>query len=108
MSPRESAPCPTGVQEVLARFDPDALLAQILIASPYPLEVVEATRWVKANPNLKDQALEDALQNQRLQHPLPPLSKRSSRQQQGHGGVPSTGDHAKAVTTTDVLLTNPR
>ena len=75
MSPRESAPCPTGVQEVLARFDPDALLAQILMASPYPLEVVEATRWVKANPNLKDQALEDALQNQRLQHPLPPLSR---------------------------------
>jgi Protein of unknown function (DUF3300) len=44
---------------------PDALLAQILMASTYPLEIVEAARWAKANPNLKDQALEDALQTQR-------------------------------------------
>jgi hypothetical protein len=43
---------------------PDALLAQILMASTYPLEIVEAARWAKANPNLKDKALEDALQNQ--------------------------------------------
>ena len=44
---------------------PDALLAQVLMASTYPLEVVEAERWVKANPGLKDKALEDALQAQR-------------------------------------------
>jgi hypothetical protein len=44
---------------------PDALLAQVLMASTYPLEVVEASRWVKANPGLKDKALEDALQAQR-------------------------------------------
>lgn len=43
---------------------PDALLAQILMASTYPLEIVEAARWRKANPDLKDKALEDALQNQ--------------------------------------------
>ena len=42
---------------------PDALIAQILMASTYPLEVVEAARWAKANPNLKDKALEDALQS---------------------------------------------
>jgi Protein of unknown function (DUF3300) len=44
---------------------PDALLAQVLMASTYPLEIVEAARWVKANPGLKDKALEDALQAQR-------------------------------------------
>jgi hypothetical protein len=44
---------------------PDALLAQVLMASTYPLEVVEADRWVKANPKLKEKALEDALQKQR-------------------------------------------
>ncbi len=44
---------------------PDALLAQVLMASTYPLEVVEAERWVKANPGLKDKALEDALQQQK-------------------------------------------
>src|SRR5262252_4196527 len=43
---------------------PDSLIAQILMASTYPLEVVEAERWVKANPNLKEKALEDAMQKQ--------------------------------------------
>jgi hypothetical protein len=43
---------------------PDALVAQILMASTYPLEVVEAARWSKANPGLKDKALEDAMQKQ--------------------------------------------
>src|SRR5207344_3121484 len=43
---------------------PDALVAQILMASTYPLEVVEADRWAKANATLKDKALEDALQGQ--------------------------------------------
>lgn len=41
---------------------PDALLAQVLMASTYPLEVVEAARWRKANPALSGKALEDALQ----------------------------------------------
>jgi hypothetical protein len=43
---------------------PDALLAQILMASTYPLQVVEAARWSKANPNVKDKALEDAMAKQ--------------------------------------------
>ncbi len=43
---------------------PDALVAQILMASTYPLEVVEASRWSKANPKVKDKALEDAMQKQ--------------------------------------------
>ena len=43
---------------------PDALLAQILMASTYPLEVVEAARWSKANPKVTDKALEDAMARQ--------------------------------------------
>ncbi|MFI4904069.1 MAG: DUF3300 domain-containing protein [Burkholderiales bacterium] len=43
---------------------PDELLAQVLMASTYPLEIVTAERWVKANPSLKGKALEDALQSQ--------------------------------------------
>lgn len=43
----------------------DDLIAQILMASTYPLEVVEATRWVKANPNLKGNQLTSALEKQR-------------------------------------------
>jgi len=37
---------------------PDALLSQMLMASTYPLEVVEAARWRKANASLKDKALD--------------------------------------------------
>ena len=43
---------------------PDALLAQILMASTYPLEVIEAERWVTANKNLKDDALKEAVGKQ--------------------------------------------
>jgi len=32
---------------------PDPLLSQILMAAGYPLEIVEAARWSKANPTLK-------------------------------------------------------
>src|ERR1700742_4907322 len=36
---------------------PDALLANMLAAATYPLEVVEADRWIKDNKNLKGDAL---------------------------------------------------
>ena len=64
-----AAPTPFGAEELeqivapIALY-PDSLLAQVFMASTYPLEVVEAARWVKANPKLKDKALEDALQSQ--------------------------------------------
>jgi hypothetical protein len=43
---------------------PDALLAQVLMAATYPLEVIEADRWVKANPGVTGDALSNALQSQ--------------------------------------------
>jgi hypothetical protein len=43
---------------------PDTLLSQILIASTYPLEVVEAARWAEANKNLKGDALKAAVDKQ--------------------------------------------
>jgi hypothetical protein len=43
---------------------PDAVLVQILMASTYPLDIILAERWVKANTSLKDKALQDALQQQ--------------------------------------------
>ncbi|MGE0154029.1 MAG: DUF3300 domain-containing protein [Reyranellaceae bacterium] len=42
---------------------PDALLSQVMMASTYPLEVVEAARWSKANPNLKGDAAVKAVQD---------------------------------------------
>jgi hypothetical protein len=43
---------------------PDALLAQILMAATYPLEVVQAARWVQAYPNVQGPQLEAAMQQQ--------------------------------------------
>jgi hypothetical protein len=43
---------------------PDPLLAQILMASTYPLDVVQAARWAKANPNVTGAQLEAAMQQQ--------------------------------------------
>ncbi len=43
---------------------PDPVVSQMLMAATYPLEIVEAARWVKANPGLKDKALEEGLKKQ--------------------------------------------
>jgi hypothetical protein len=43
---------------------PDPLLTQVLMASTYPLEVVEAARWSHDNSMLKGGALQDAMQAQ--------------------------------------------
>ena len=43
---------------------PDSLVSQILMASTYPLEVVEADRWAKQNKNLKGDPFAAALEKQ--------------------------------------------
>src|SRR5574341_950302 len=43
---------------------PDSLVSQILMASTYPLEVVQAERWAKQNKGLKGDALTGALEKQ--------------------------------------------
>src|SRR5512134_3914114 len=57
---------PEEIEQLVATIAlyPDALVAQILMASTYPLEIVQAARWSKANPDVKDKALEDAMQKQ--------------------------------------------
>ena len=61
-----SAPPPFTTQELdsllapIALY-PDGLLSQVLMASTYPLEVVQAARWSKANPGLSgDDAVKKA------------------------------------------------
>jgi Protein of unknown function (DUF3300) len=39
---------------------PDPLISQILVASTYPLEIVEASQWLAKNPNLTGVSLTDA------------------------------------------------
>lgn len=43
---------------------PDELLANVLAASTYPLEIVQADRWVKEHKSLKSDALKEAVDKQ--------------------------------------------
>ena len=43
---------------------PDQLLAQVLAASTYPLEIVQLQQWLANNKGLKDKALADAVAKQ--------------------------------------------
>src|SRR6266536_2305437 len=43
---------------------PDPLLSQTLVASTYPLEVVQLQQWLEKNPNLKGTALANAVEKQ--------------------------------------------
>jgi hypothetical protein len=43
---------------------PDPLLAQVLAASTYPLEIIQLQQWLTRNKDLKDQALADAVAKQ--------------------------------------------
>ncbi len=53
---------------------PDTLLAQVLMASTYPLEVVEAERWVQANKNLTGAGLKAAVDQQRWEDSVKSLT----------------------------------
>jgi uncharacterized protein DUF3300 len=57
---------PEELEQILApiALHPDSLVSQILMASTYPLEVVQAERWAKQNASLKGDALTKALEAQ--------------------------------------------
>ncbi|QGZ57739.1 DUF3300 domain-containing protein [Paraburkholderia acidiphila] len=68
-APESLGPAPFKPEEIDAlvapiALYPDSLLAQVLMASTYPLEIVHAARWVKANPNVKGDAAVKAVQNE--------------------------------------------
>ena len=71
----QAAPAPTSSDQLLkpeqldalvapVALYPDDLLSLVLMASTYPLEVVEADRWVQANKNLKGDQLKAAVDKQ--------------------------------------------
>src|SRR5271155_1986668 len=72
-APQEGAPAPAYTQQTAEQLQqlvapialyPDSLVAQILAASTFPEQVVEADRWVQAHPDLKDDALGHAVDTQ--------------------------------------------
>jgi hypothetical protein len=57
---------PEQLQQLVAPIAlyPDSLVAQILVASTFPEQVVEADRWVQANPDLKGDDLAKSVDQQ--------------------------------------------
>jgi hypothetical protein len=67
-APADSAPLkPEQLEALVAPLAlyPDPLLSQVLVASTYPLEIIEAQQWVASNPTLKGDALLEAAKKQR-------------------------------------------
>ena len=69
--PAGTAPAPKGapaerLDQLVAPIAlyPDPLLMQILMASTYPLEIVQAERWIKERPKLRGEELDKALEAQ--------------------------------------------
>jgi hypothetical protein len=57
---------PEQIQQLVAPIAlyPDSLVAQVLAAATFPEQVVEADRWVQAHPDLKGDALAQAVDQQ--------------------------------------------
>lgn len=57
---------PEELEQVVAPIAlyPDSLLAQIFMASTYPLEIVQAARWSKEHPEVKGDAVAKAVESQ--------------------------------------------
>lgn len=57
---------PEELEQVVAPIAlyPDSLLAQIFMASTYPLEIVQAARWSKEHPDVKGDAVAKAVESQ--------------------------------------------
>jgi len=71
--PAQGAPAPPYAQQTPEQLQqlvapialyPDSLVAQILAAATFPEQVVEADRWVQAHPDLKGNALGQAVDQQ--------------------------------------------
>jgi hypothetical protein len=66
-APARTPQTPEQLQQLVAPIAiyPDSLVAQILAASTYPTQVVEADRWVQAHPDLKGDDLAKAVDQQK-------------------------------------------
>ena len=65
-APPHAQQAPEQLQQLVApvALYPDSLVAQILAASTFPEQVVEADRWVQAHPDLKGDALGQTVDQQ--------------------------------------------
>src|SRR5579859_3475736 len=63
---QDAQPNPEELQQLVAPIAlyPDSLVAQILAASTFPVQIVEADRWVQDHSDLKGDALAQAVDQQ--------------------------------------------
>ena len=66
--PAKPAPAfkPEELEQIVAPIAlyPDSLLAQVFMASTYPLEIVQAARWAKEHPDVKGDAVSKAVEKE--------------------------------------------
>jgi Protein of unknown function (DUF3300) len=64
--PQKATFKPEELEQIVAPIAlyPDALLAQVFMASTYPLEIVEAARWSKEHPEVKGDAVAKEMEKQ--------------------------------------------
>src|SRR6202171_1878180 len=68
---------PQELQQLVAPIAlyPDALVAQVLAASTYPTEIVEADRWMQSHSNLKGEELAKEVHKQPSDPSVKPLTQ---------------------------------
>ena len=66
LPPPNQALAPNQLEDLVAPIAlyPDPLISQILVASTYPLELVQALQWIQRNPGLTGAALTQAAEQQ--------------------------------------------
>src|SRR5436305_14837870 len=75
---------------------PDPLLAQVLAASTYSLEIIQLQQWMDRNKNLKDKALAEAVAKQPWDPSVQALAATPDVVQRLAGSVQRTTDLGNA------------
>ncbi len=76
---------------------PDPLLSQVLVASTYPLEIVQLQQWLEQNQGLKDRALADAVKKQDWDPSIQAMAAMPDLVKQLAGNIKWTADLGNAL-----------
>lgn len=84
---------------------PDPLLSQTLVASTYPLEVIQLQQWLEKNKSLKGKALADAVEKQKWDPSIQGMAALPDAVKQLAGNISWTTDLGNAFLAqqTDVM-----
>ncbi len=80
---------------------PDTVLSHVLIASTYPLEVVEAARWSHRHPDLQGEEAVEAIEDMDWD---PSVKAEVNPRMPRVEGIPEIGGHRVQVSVVDALV----